>query len=96
MLDAIRYLVNEVQKINNRIGASWYPKDKQLSFYYGGIVIATYTFENRSDVIKTIPIAIRDVKKRLTILKSPSLARDLEYTWKRIRFKPGFRKEMEI
>jgi hypothetical protein len=95
MLRAIRYLVSEVKKLDDRIGASWYP-DNQLTFYRNLLVIGTYTFKNSEEVYNRLPSIIREIKRRLMIIKAPSLAYDLEKTWQRTKFKPGFKHGIEI
>jgi len=96
MLNDIRYLVSEVKKLDNRIGASWYPDSKQLTFYRNLLIIGTYTFQNSEEVYNRLPSIIKEIKRRLMIIKAPSLAYDLEKTWQRTKFKPGFKQGLEI
>jgi len=96
MLDAIRYLVSEVKKLDGRIGACWYPENNQLTFYRNGVIIGTYTFKSKKEVYFLLPQIIKEIKRRLIIVKAPSLAYDLEKTWQRTRFKPGFKRGIKI
>ena len=96
MLDVIRYLVSEVQKLDNRLGASWYPENNQLTFYRNSIIMGTYTFKNQDEVYLRLPQIIKEIKRRLIVVKAPSLAYHLEKTWQRTRFKPGFKQGIKI
>jgi hypothetical protein len=96
MLDAIRYLVKEVQKLDDAIGATWYPDEKQLTFYRNLLIIGTYTFQNQAEVYYRLPQIIDEIKRRLVVIKAPSLSYHLEQTWKRTRFKPGFKRGIDI
>jgi hypothetical protein len=96
MLDAIRYLVSEVQKLDNRLGASWYPENRQLTFYRNSIIMGTYTFKNQEEVYSRLPQIIKEIKRRLIVVKAPSLAYHLEKTWQRTKFKPGFKQGIKI
>ncbi|MDT7859178.1 MAG: hypothetical protein RQ930_04045 [Candidatus Aenigmarchaeota archaeon] len=96
MLSAIRYLVSRVQLLDGKIGASWYPENRQLTFYRNNVIIGTYTFESSEDVFQRLPIIVDEIKRRLVVIKAPSLAYHLEKTWQRTRFKPGFKHGIEI